>query len=518
MYIAPCYFFFDFTLLLVEEAHHFVEEMYLSKFVAVAAVLPSVLAGTLSFDKSKPAATFDYSTDTPGAKNWIGIYNYYNGGPENETYVAPSLTWAYAPKAAGSVQVDVSKLGEGRFKAYYLLNDGYKWLADPIDFNLATGPVKFLISEFTTHNARQGDAFEANVSGLVSNAGDDTNKFTKLSGASWATVSPEGVIKGTPGVDAQTDSVTVQVKATDGSTATLEVEIPVVRKGGRLVSTLRVMSFNMWHGGTHVTDYHRKQLEFLTSKQVDVVGLQESFGGHAIRLAKALGWEYFQSSDVGIISRYPIVEIYPEAQAAGSVRIALDGEETQIILWNAHLGYTPYGPYDFCYYNMTQDQVFKREIQSGRTPQIKEIVSKMQIDNANNVPVLLTGDFNAPSHLDWTERNKAAHCGVGYVPWPSSIEPVKAGLVDSFRQLHPDEVKVPAITWSPIYLYNDGEKAPEPLDRIDFVYYKGKALRAVKSEILVVGNPTPEPNHQNNEWTSDHAVVMTTFKVGCGKK
>lgn len=499
------------------------KKMKVPALVAVLSLLGSVAAaaGSLAIDYNQPLATFNYSTAKAGAKNWIGVYNSYYGGPENESYVGNSLTWNYAPKQDGAVKVDVSKLGSGHFKAFFLENDGYNWLADPVEFTLLKGPVEFLVPSFTTHNARQGDVFRASISGLVSNAGDSRNIFRKTSGASWASVSVDGVITGTPEVSNMSDKsgrILVEVNAADGSTSSLTVNVPIELKGRPLVSAFKVMSFNLWHGGTQVNDYHKKQLNFLTAAEVDIVGVQESSGGHAVRLAKALGWTYFQSRDVGIISRYPIVEIYPEAEAGGSVRIALDGDSTQVILWNAHLGYTPYGPYDFCYYNMTMDQVMKREESSGRTPQIKEIISKMQIANADNVPVLLTGDFNAPSHLDWTDLNKDVHCGIGYVPWPSSVEPVKAGLVDSFREYYPDPVNKMGITWSPIYLYNGEEKAPEPLDRIDFVYYKGKRLRVVKSETLVVGQPAAEPNHKDNEWTSDHAAMMTTFKVmNCGR-
>ncbi|MBG9733118.1 hypothetical protein [Paenibacillus alvei] len=35
------------------------------------------------------------------------------------------------------------------------------------------------------------------------------------------------------------------------------------------------------------------------------------------------------------------------------------------------------------------------------------------------VPMFLTGDFNVPSHLDWTEETKEGHFGVT-VEWPVS--------------------------------------------------------------------------------------------------
>lgn len=50
---------------------------------------------------------------------------------------------------------------------------------------------------------------------------------------------------------------------------------------------------------------------------------------------------------------------------------------------------------------MSQDQVLNRQAQSDGTAQIVEIVGKMedQIANADEIPVILTGDFDGPSHL-----------------------------------------------------------------------------------------------------------------------
>jgi endonuclease/exonuclease/phosphatase family metal-dependent hydrolase len=130
--------------------------------------------------------------------------------------------------------------------------------------------------------------------------------------------------------------------------------------------------------------------------------------------------------------------------------------------------------------------------------------------NSDSVPVVLLGDFNAPSHLDYTESLREKNCGYANVSWPTSTHPTDAGMIDSFRVVHPDPAARQGITWSPIFLTNNGR--PEPLDRIDFIYHKS-GMTVLSSEDIVVGNPSPEPNHQNNEWTSDHAVVLTVFEL-----
>lgn len=51
-----------------------------------------------------------------------------------------------------------------------------------------------------------------------------------------------------------------------------------------------------------------------------------------------------------------------------------------------------------------------------------------------------TGDFNEPSHLDWTEpAAREGKCPTA-VAYPTSVAIAAAGLHDAFRKLHPDEV------------------------------------------------------------------------------
>ena len=66
------------------------------------------------------------------------------------------------------------------------------------------------------------------------------------------------------------------------------------------------MSWNLWHGGTKVDDHRAKQLKVITETDVDVVGLQETYGTAAEELAEALGWHHHRAGEnLGIISRLP---------------------------------------------------------------------------------------------------------------------------------------------------------------------------------------------------------------------
>ncbi|GAA2349035.1 endonuclease/exonuclease/phosphatase family protein [Dactylosporangium salmoneum] len=143
---------------------------------------------------------------------------------------------------------------------------------------------------------------------------------------------------------------------------------------------------------------------------------------------------------------------------------------------------------------------------SARSAGLSEL--RNGLSAAATTPVLLTGDFNAPSHLDWTAAN--SRCGYGAVQWPSSTAPANAGLTDSYRQAHPDPATSPGNTWSPVdktfaggYGYDAHTGEPEPQDRIDFVHYKGP-LTVLSSDAVSTDLGT---------WPSDHAAVLTVFQV-----
>lgn len=470
--------------------------------------------GSVSVDYSRTPLNFKYTTSQPNDQNWVGIYFADGGGPVDQKQDQPSITWEWAKGPVGEVTLSAANLQPGQYKVFFLADGGYKWLAEPISVSVqSNGPFTFIVKEFTTPNARQGEKFSAKIGGLLSNAGLDGTRFAISGDKSWLSINPEGILSGTPSQGAKDTTVKVEATSKDGSTASLNVHVPVRSSNAQLVEDLRLLSFNLWYGGTKVNNYHEKQVKFLVDQNVDIVGFQESSGGHGTRLAHTLGWFSWQGSDVSIISRYPIAEAYSATSVSGSVRISLDGNKADVIFWNCHLGAYPYGPYGFCFDKMNLNQVMKLEADSGRTSQIQELTQKManHLSNADNIPVFLVGDFNAPSHLDWTTATKSQHCNAGQVNWPTSKYPVDAGLVDSFRVAYPDAVKTPGITWSPIYLDNEGR--PEPLDRIDFVYHKGNKLTVVDSQALVAGNPTAEPNQQDNEWPSDHKSVLTHYKV-----
>lgn len=367
-------------------------------------------------------------------------------------------------------------------------------------------------------HAVAGQEYSARISPFATPAANRT--FAKVEGPSWLTVSATGIISGTPGgTDTGVQTARIRLSNSESPSATdISLSVEVFPGGQERVSRLKVMSYNVWKGWSQVGDGFQKGVNSVLQSDADIIGLQESSVSQAQMLADELGW-FRASSGTGssqIVSRYPIVENFTAASGVGArIRLAAAPARDVSIL-NCHLDYQYYAPYAACIPGATAQTVLAEEARSNRDSQMSAIVQAMsaRLVSADQLPVLLTGDFNVPSHLDWTTATSSTHGGVGAVAWPVSTRIQAAGLHDSFRVAHPDPVAVPGNSWSSIH------KDAEPGDRIDFIYHKGKALRILTSEMFA----TPVENTVGawgtditpafgNTWPSDHFSMVTTYAV-----
>jgi endonuclease/exonuclease/phosphatase family metal-dependent hydrolase len=257
------------------------------------------------------------------------------------------------------------------------------------------------------------------------------------------------------------------------------------------VTNLTVMSFNIWvNGGTSLP----KCIEAIRTSGADLVGLQECNAATAQNIGTNLGFYYLGTGDASIVSRYPIANIIPSGGGSG-VAVELSPSQ-RVYLFNCHLPAYPYGPYSI---RDGSNQVFvlNQENQT-RMPALNQLLNTMAPYLGGDSPCFLTGDFNAPSHLDY----------VNY-PWPTSVAPIQAGLVDSYRSLHPENrlyppafaYNDPGITWTP----RTDQEPRSAFDRIDFVYFSnGDGITATQSVELDARNSA-------NPWPSDHRAVLTRF-------
>lgn len=278
-----------------------------------------------------------------------------------------------------------------------------------------------------------------------------------------------------------------------------------------------VMSYNVWKGWSQVEDGFSKGIESIKASGADVIGLQEASPELAGKIAAELGWfrEDKSTGSAQIVSRYPILESVAIDRLGGALIRISENPERRIFLFNCHLDYQFYGPYAALKSGATAETVLLEENRSKRAPQMKAMLEfmKSRLDAADTLPIFLTGDFNCPSHLDWTAATADAHGHVGAVAWPPSTQVIAAGMIDSFRVSHPDPAKEPGFTWSSIH------KAGEPQDRIDFTYHKGSGVSVKTSRIFTthveatVGpwNGSDLAIVRKNTWPSDHSAVVTEY-------
>ena len=264
---------------------------------------------------------------------------------------------------------------------------------------------------------------------------------------------------------------------------------------------LTVQTFNVWYGGGQV-EFDRIG-NAIRAAGADVVGIQEP-EGNLRRIADVAGMS-FTDETLHLISHYPIYAV-----ERGGVRFAYVavGPGRVVAIGNVHLPATPYGP------EMVRDgksaaEVLKTERET-RLPEIRPYLRPLSRQAARGVPTFLTGDFNSPSHLDWTPAVAAVRPQVKYpLNWPVSAALARAGFRDSYREAYPDPVARPGLSWTA------GTPPPrvrdrETLDRIDWVTVKGPATTLASR---LVGEPGGPDVDIGVPWGSDHRSVASTFEV-----
>lgn len=266
-----------------------------------------------------------------------------------------------------------------------------------------------------------------------------------------------------------------------------------------------VMTWNIWHGGLHgdkASDFEKDSINTLNIRKVleeskpDILFMQETYCC-GMDMAKQAGYEYSDraSSNLSIHSKYPIIETIAIFKPFNSQAVIIDIEGREVLCVNVWLHYLP----DYLNEVKTKsvDSLIYRE-EATRLFEIKSII--VEIDSLSkhyDLPVIIGGDFNSGSHFDWIESTKQWHYNK-VIEWPVSKAMIQAKYSDSFREINPDPLKTFDGTWG--YL-NDGVIS----DRIDYIYYKSDAFKAVKSQIIM-DDPV------GGFFNSDHRAILTKFK------
>lgn len=240
-----------------------------------------------------------------------------------------------------------------------------------------------------------------------------------------------------------------------------------------------------------------------------------------------MNFPVFSYGSTFIISRFPIIQEYESSDKLMNTgcRIQLSNGDPLLAVnvWNVHLHWTTYGPYTARDSDsMISEMLFNCERKnhdpsSSRVHNFENLLNhepfKKCLASVDQTPLILLGDFNCPSHLDWIETCKIYHHGWIF-DWPVTKMAYEIGLKDSYREVHKDASSMRGITWSPIVKFSDAGKI-EPEDRIDFIYYGGRNIKPTDSITYpsVAEEIACYPNHSDNDWPSDHCAVLTDFEI-----
>ncbi len=288
---------------------------------------------------------------------------------------------------------------------------------------------------------------------------------------------------------------------------------------------LTVMSFNIWGGGVNEGKGVEETVAAIRAAGADVVGLQETRAepedctaehcpatgpSAAAAIAAALGWHHYdQTADSpalwanAVISRHPIAGASP-----GDLGVRLEVEGREVWIFNIHLDDEPYQPYQLLGIEYGPAPFISTEAEAQdwatrtRGPALDLLAADMAVAEGA-AAVFVTGDFNEPSGLDWTEAAAEAGPHPLAVDWPSTRRLADMGFVDLYRAAHPDPVAKPAYTWTPTYEEEADDDHP---DRIDFVLARAPGLRVISAAI--VGEDGPRSDIVVTPWPSDHRAVV----------
>ncbi len=280
---------------------------------------------------------------------------------------------------------------------------------------------------------------------------------------------------------------------------------------------VKVMTYNIYRGGTMRGQPLSQTAKVIQEAKADIVGIQETrspSGLNGGELAQLLGWNHYENPrNRVILTRYEILE-----KMENGIKVKLpSGQEAYVL--NLHLPSNPYQPYQLMgiqpKWHKHKDTPFIQTeaeaieaAQKARGGEISALLNQIRDLPDQAPPVFVVGDFNEPSHLDWTDKAAESGRHPMKVAYPNSLAMIKAGFADSYRTIYPDEMKKPGFTWSPAY------KADDPKthhDRIDFVYFKGKGVKVTEAQII--GENEANADIVIAPYPSDHRAVVATFTL-----
>ena len=348
------------------------------------------------------------------------------------------------------------------------------------------------------------------------------------------------------------------IACSKGDNPVVEPEQPA-----EVYQNFKVFQLNTWFGATQVPDAYGGLVDIIDQVDPDIVLLCELRNDKLLnilhdgeneytrRLCKYLkekGKTYYGHNNgtvIGILSKYEIKDykILPMPTDNYMIKAIIDIRGQEVAFYSLHLDYKHYACYLPRGYNSGPDwsklaepikdsTIVMKDNRLGTRDEALAIFlddAKSEMDKGR--VVVMGGDFNEPSHLDWQEntKNLRSHNGV-VANWDCSVMLKNAGYVDTYREKYPDAVDYPGFTFpaaNPSATINQLSFCPEydERDRIDFIYYHGsQPIQLLKAELVGPSGSVYFGKEGENDskdvfiepkgvWPTDHKGNLTTFKL-----
>jgi len=258
------------------------------------------------------------------------------------------------------------------------------------------------------------------------------------------------------------------------------------------------MTWNIWKGGRMDGDSVGpiKIIDVIKKSGADIIAMQETYGSGEL-ISKQIGFHFHpRGTNVSIMSKFPIEEdisVFEEFKCVGAIILLPNNQKVAF--------YSIWLPYDGEIWekgtrNPNDTPVMLAACASSAIDlqSIRVAIEKRLSDKKyNNVPIIIAGDFNSMSHLDYADIAYDQYKSV--VDWPTSHILTDAGYRDSWKETHPAIDRNIDRTWTP--RFPDQEQ-----DRIDYIYYRGSQLKILETQKL---------DKHKDGFPSDHAGVVAKF-------
>lgn len=308
---------------------------------------------------------------------------------------------------------------------------------------------------------------------------------------------------------------------------------------------LRVLSFNILYGGGQAagvgfpnSDFGGSRIDeiadVIRQSKAQIVGIQEDAGSNALldELNKQQP-RWFRYGN--IYSQFPLQGLQKTDKAFGMSVCRVQIAKTRwLTVINTHWYPSPYGP-DLLQKAIKENPdielaalrkaVLKKSHKAAGYRGYNETLQAIKLAPAGE-PIVMTGDFNEPSHLDWTERfarngfdrwhkNSTSVPLNMAMPWAGSQLLQQAGLADAYRRVHTNEVSHPGATFTPAY--PPGTPGRKPIAdqvhaRIDRIYFSPQHMKVVDAKVIGEKGRWSDTVYAS-KWPSDHRAVLATFRL-----